>query len=157
MNLDGILDVTAIIGSLVALTSFLADLLTAILGGLALWGLVFRRTQLTHAFRALASAHLNQRVNRIKETLGRLEPLSWDAKDHRSEIRALFGQLLGQVRPLVGDHDEFADPVNKLEGVVDGGRLTEGRKRQLVYELHAVLDAYTFRGQEHTLRGNNNE
>ena len=122
-----------------------ADVVTVVLGALALWGFIFKRKQISLALRVIANTYLNQRVNRLKEALGRLDSLSYDNKEDRSEIQALVGQVCGQIKPLLEDYPRLADAYNSLTEFVDGKkRLSESKKRRIVYEIHGVLDSVSF-------------
>ncbi len=122
-----------------------SDVVTVILGLIAFWGLIFKRKELSLAFRLFTNTYLNQRVNRLKETLGRLESLSYDNKEHRSEIHALIGQVCGQVRSLTDDHPKL-DEVHKtlLTFMESRVRLTESKKRKIIYEIHGHIDSASF-------------
>ena len=118
-----------------------ADAVTVILGSVALWGLVFRRKQLSLAMRLLGSLYASQRASRLKETLGKLEALSYDNKEDRGEIHALFGQASGQISGLLADYPSLQETHVKISAVVEKrGRLSESLKRQLVYEIHGCIE-----------------
>lgn len=136
----------------------LADLVTVVIGLIAIWGLIFKRRELGFVFRVFANAHLNQRVNRLKETLGKLETLNYDQKEDRSELNALVGQVCGQVKPLVGDYPKLVNVYDELLALVERKkRLSESKKRRLVYELHGILDDTSFHQQHQVLSKNSNE
>ncbi len=135
------------------IVQFLSHLITIAVGGVALWGLIFKRRELTLAFRVFANTFLNQRINRLKETLGKLETLNYDQKEHRSEITALVGQVCGQLKSLAQDYPNLSQTLEHLAELVDGKkRLSEARKRRLVYEIHGHLDSTTFDQQSTVIR-----
>ena len=127
------------------IVEFLSHLITVVVGGVAIWGLIFKRRELTLAYRVFTNTYLNQRINRLKETLGKLETLSYDRKEDRSEINALVGQICGQLKPLAQDYPDLSETVEYLTELIDGKkRLSESRKRRLLYEIHGHLDSATF-------------
>ena len=84
---------------------------------------------------------MNERVKRIKETLGKLDSLNFDHKETRREIFALLGQVGGQIKPLATEQNGL-DPIHKeiLALLAKTAPLTEATKRRIVYELHGRLD-----------------
>lgn len=134
-----------VVTALPPVADFFSDVITVALGVVAIWGLIVKRKELSLAFRVFTNTYLNQRVNRLKETLGRLESLSYDNKEHRSEIQALIGQVSGQVRSLVDDYPKLEEVHATLTEFIDGKkRLSESKKRRIVYEIHGHLDSVSF-------------
>ena len=124
---------------------FGADLFTLILGGIALWGILFRRKKITLLFKVLISSFTNERVKRIKETLGKLESLNFDEKDDRKEIFALLGRVSGQIKPLALDENGLKEIDSEISILLAKTKpLTEATKQKIVYELHSRLDNVSF-------------
>jgi hypothetical protein len=124
---------------------FGANLFTFILGGIALWGILFRRKKLALFFKILISSFTNERVKRIKETLGKLESLTFDEKDNRKEIFALLGRVSGQIKPLATDGSGLKEIDKEISDLLAKTiPLTEATKQKIVYELHSRLDNISF-------------
>ena len=127
------------------LTGFLSDFVTTVLGAVAIWGLFFRRKQISLAFQMLTNAHLLHQINRIKETLGRLDELTFDEKTERTKIRALMGQICGQLKPLSQKHPTLESSIEILDQIMAGKkRLSESLKNQVIYQIHGELDRLAF-------------
>jgi len=121
--------------------SILSDLVTTVLGGIALYGLIFKRKKIVLFIRLIINSQYNERVKRVKETLGKLEGFSFEEKDERTEIFNLIGQLSGQIKPLATDKNGLIKVHEELKEILDGKqKLSEAKKRNLVYELHGILD-----------------
>lgn len=124
--------------------SVLADVLGVAFGCLALWGLVFKRKQLAQLFRILSTAHFGQRVNRCKESLGRLDALNFDNKNNRAEIHALIGQLCGCLSTLKDENPALITCHAELLQIVERKvKMSEARKCRICSELHTHLDKIT--------------
>src|SRR5438552_11209388 len=125
--------------------AFFSDLLTVVLGCVALYGLIFHRRAISNFVRLLQNYQLTERVQRIKETLGKLDSLNYGDKEARAEIIALLGQVAGQVHPLIA-HDvelqsvsqEISDILAKRVG------MNEATKRRIVYQIHGHLETRQF-------------
>ena len=121
--------------------SFCADVMTLVLGVIALWAIVRNRGRIEFLFRVLYNRFLNDRSKRIVETLGKLDSLDYENKGHRKEVFALLGQLSGQVEAL-GDRDERIGRIHSdLMGFLNSTvRLSEAKKRRVTQQVHAALD-----------------
>jgi len=127
------------------LIGFLADLVTLVLGIAGVYGLIYHRREFKAFFRLLASSHLQERVKRIKETLGKLEGLDFNEKQDRREIFALLGQVSGQIKPLAREGTSLGRIYAEIQTLLrEDEKLSEPRKRHVVYELHGCLDDETF-------------
>ena len=135
-------------------TAFFADLVTLLLGALALWAIIFHRQKLELFFRVVLNSFVNERIKRIKETLGKLEGLNYDNKNDRPEIVALLGQVLGQIKPLINTDAIKQVHVEMTELLQKKTRLSEATKRRLAYELHAGLDGLSFAAMQSMLEEN---
>lgn len=124
--------------------AFADNFLTTVLGLVALWGLIRHRREIALVMRVFIAGHLNERLKKVRETLTKLENLSYDNKEERAEIAALFGQIAGQIRPLVSNNEDLNRIHNEISGVMDRRiRLSEALKRKIVFELHGSLDDFT--------------
>lgn len=131
--------------SLPPAVDFFADLVTVTLGLVALWGLILKRKELSLAFRMFTNIDRSHRVHRLKETLWHLNSLSYDNKEHRTEIRALLGQVCGQVRSLADNDPKLKALHAELAELTDGRKgLSESKKRRIVFEIHGCLDSASF-------------
>lgn len=136
-----------------AIIQFIANCATIAIGSIAIWGLIFKRHEISLALRVFTTAYLNQKTSRIKETLGRLESLNHDNKDDRSEINALLGQLCGQLLTIKEECPDINNNRLELEEYVHGNkRINESKKRKIIYEIHGLLDSATFDHSKTTLR-----
>jgi hypothetical protein len=121
--------------------TLVAHSFTAILGAVAIWGLLFHRKKITAFAQLLAYSALNERTRRIKAILGRLESLNYDDKSDRKEIVAMLAQLAGMVRLIAERHEGFRQFYAELRQTSEKPEaLSEGAKRRLSEELHALLD-----------------
>ncbi len=126
----------------VQVVSFISDLVTAIVGSAALYGLIFHRRELSNFFRFLQNYQLTERIKRIKETLGKLDSLNYGDKSSRAEIVALLGQVSGQVHPLVANDGELQKICNEISEILAKRvGISEGTKRNIVYRIHGQLDS----------------
>lgn len=95
--------------------------------------------------RLLSHSLVNERIKKIKGTLGELDSLDYDVKDDRRKIIALMGQLTGMVRLFASRHEGFKQFHDELLGLTQQpGTLSEATKRRLSEELHALLDEQGF-------------
>jgi hypothetical protein len=70
-----------------------------------------------------------------------LESSNFENKEERKEIRALFGQVCGQVKPLVNDSNGLTEIYAEIEQIVRKEvALSETVKRKVVSELNGRLD-----------------
>ncbi len=119
----------------------IADFLTAILGSLAIWGLIKHRKKINAFVRLLAHNLITERIKKIKGTLARMDSLNYDVKEDRKEIIAILGELAGMTRSLASRHKQF----NALYGEMltlagNPVNLSESTKRRITEEIHALLD-----------------
>jgi hypothetical protein len=120
---------------------FCADLLTVILGVAALVGLICHRKKISLLFSVITNNFLSERLRRIRDTLSKLESSNFENKEERKEIRALFGQVCGQVKPLVNDSNGLTEIYAEIEQIVRKEvALSETVKRKVVSELNGRLD-----------------
>lgn len=125
--------------------NFFADAVTLILGIIALWGLVFRRQELNAVLQLALVTYRNQRLNRVRLTVSRLSHLNYDDKERRPEIRALMGQLSGEMAAIRGEFPELAELATRVEQQCQSGfRRTEPLKRRLLSEIEGMLDKVAF-------------
>ena len=120
---------------------FISNIVTIIVGGIAIFQLSSHRGLLAQFVESLRLAHVSESSRRIRDTLMKLESLNFNEKEDKSEIRALFGQLSGQLKAFIDQsenirnaHDEVANSIST------GQKLTEPRKRFLVQLVHGAID-----------------
>ena len=122
-------------------TTVVANCVTILLGVSALVALLLKRKEIGRLLSLVTNLHLRDRVNRIKETLGRLEGMNYNNKEERPEIVALVGQLQGQLKGLDSSEGSLVAILEDIEGYSNpGNRLNEARKRALVFAVHGNLD-----------------
>lgn len=122
-------------------TTVVANCVTTLLGVSALVALLLKREEIGRLLSLVTNLHLRDRVNRIKETLGRLEGMNYNNKEERPEIVALVGQLQGQLKGLDSSEGSLVAILEDIEGFSNpGNRLSEARKRALVFAVHGNLD-----------------
>lgn len=128
------------------IVDFLGDAITVLLGAIAVWALIWKRKQLSLALQMFRSSFHQQRISRVKEALHKIEVLNFENKEHRSEIRALLGQICGQLKGLVEIFPTLLGSFETLSDLTDDGskKLTESRKRKVVHEIHGCLDDALF-------------
>jgi len=127
------------------IVTFAAHLVSLPLGIIALWTLIFRRKKIAVIFKVFTNVFLNEKLRRIRETLNRLESLNYDEKPNRAEIRALLGQVSGQIKPMISSSNELAGVHKAFCDMMENtAPLTEAKKRNAVAELHGVLDNVVF-------------
>lgn len=102
-----------------AIVEFLANAITVVLGCAAIYAFFYKRSELSLALRGIAQTVFNHRVHRLKETLGKLDRLSYERVGDRIEIVALIGELGGQLRPLVRDFPLLADTLEELNAIIE--------------------------------------
>ncbi len=103
-----------IIQVVVAVVSFLANLFTIAICGIALYGILTHRKALGAFLAVFASTQLQERNRRIRETINKLNSLDYERRDHKREVIALLGQLSDQITPQ-GDQDSLKLSYEKLE------------------------------------------
>lgn len=139
-----------------AIINTLADLITIILGVIALWNIIWHRKKISAFVKLLSSTILNERVKRIKETLRSLQSINFNDKENRQEIYALLGAVVGQVKQFA-DHDpKFKELYVEIHEYLNRTKaLNEPAKRRIVSELDALLDAKTTEAALTILEQNN--
>lgn len=131
---------------------FTGDLVTSILGAAAIWAFIFRRPQFLQTFDFFSSAYVAQKVVRLRQSLANLEQLDYQEKTKKNEVRALIGDVCGQLKSLMtrlpelnGIHVELTAIMNRSQ------KLDEGEKRRLIQEIYGVLDDNDFARQTQLL------
>jgi hypothetical protein len=125
--------------------TFIAHFCTSVLGILAIWGLIKHRTKISAFVRLLAHSVMNERIKKIKGTLGLLDGMNFDVKDDRKEIIAILGQLAGMTRLFASRHEGFKQFHGELVLLIEKPEtLSEAAKRRKSEELHALLDEQAF-------------
>jgi len=125
-----------------------ADLVTIGLGILGLWGLIARRRQISTFLRLTVLAYRQQRLHRVRTTLERLRHLNYEDRESRPEIRALLGQLCGELKSLSEDLPGLRPSHERLAAKIDSSfRWTELEKRRLLSEIDGACDQWLFSEQ----------
>lgn len=127
------------------IVTFAAHSVSLILGLIALWALIFKGKKLAFVVRVFMSVFLNERLRRIRETLNKIESLNYEEKKNRPEIRALLGQVSGQIKPMIAGNNRLSAIHMVICNLVeDKTALTEPQKRSVVAELNGHLDDIAF-------------
>lgn len=125
----------------VLVVGLISNLLTILLSILALWGLIAKRKQLTLAFQLFITSHLDRRMNRVQDTLSKLDSLSYDEKSERREVTLLIAQLCGELSAVSGESDKLLQLVEELHQYHHREKtLTEKHKRYVLSKLRGILD-----------------
>lgn len=115
--------------------------MTVVVGVIALIGYIFHRKKISLLFSVITNTFLSERLKRIRETLSKLESNNFENKEERKEIWALFGQVCGQVKPLVNDKNGLKEIYAEIEQIVrKETALSEALKRKVIFELNGRLD-----------------
>jgi hypothetical protein len=122
--------------------SVLSDLFTVVLGVIALWAAVANRKQVAEWLRYARSLRIRQRMSKVRETLTRLRALSYEDIGSKGELRALRGQLSGELKGLTSETPQFAKYVELLEA--KAVRWSESKKRQMIAEIEAIVEALEY-------------
>lgn len=131
--------------SIARIVAFGSDLITLVLGAITLWTIVRHRKRISILVSVFLASFHNERVKRIKETLGKLDSLNFEDKRDRREIIALFGQVSGQIKHLINDRNNLKPIHDELLVLLENPvRIGEPVKRRIVYELHGELDRASF-------------
>lgn len=127
------------------IVTFIAHLTGSILGIIGIYGLIKHRAKISAFVRLLALNVINERIKRIKGTLGELDSLSYDVKEQRGRIKAVMGQLAGMIHLFALRHDGFKRVHAELLVLVEkpAGN-SEANKRRISEELHGLLDEQGF-------------
>lgn len=121
--------------------SICGNSVTIIVATIAVVGFFNNKDKLSDLFRYLQFTYINERVKRLKETLGKLEAVNYDNKEDRLEIFALMGQLLGQMKALEGTHQSITTVQIELEEIVSKKtRINEAIKRKILFSIHNAID-----------------
>lgn len=132
---------TKVASAVADVVGFGADLITLILGVIGLVALIRNKKKIALAFKALLATFVNERVKRVRETLSKIEGLSFEEKNDRPEIFALFGQIAGQSKPLASGNDTLKNLHEEAVTIfMKKMKLTEPLKRRFVSEFQAALD-----------------
>ena len=133
--------------------SFVADLFTALLGLIGLWAVLTKKEKLRALLGWLEFAYMQQRVNRIRETLGDLKRLSFDEKEQRREIRALCGQLAGQLEPFRNDHGGLGENYSELQTMLQSGRISDAKRSQITASILGQIESITYQHYLSLIKG----
>lgn len=124
---------------------FLADLVTALIGGATIYAFLRYRGRISAGLRLLRLNHLNERRDEVRKTLDLIAETRFE-RTTAKDVRALFGRLNGQVTPLCGVIPEL----ELIQGVIEeialrNGKLTEPIKQHVVHTVHAQFESARFR------------
>lgn len=74
-------------------------------------------------------------------TIASLDSLNYANKEHRQEIKALFGKLSGHIRSLPDSGPEIMNLDKRISEILaKPSTMTEARKRAITHELDGLLD-----------------
>ncbi|MCK4225042.1 MAG: hypothetical protein KAX39_07660 [candidate division Zixibacteria bacterium] len=122
------------------IVSMLANVLTIVASGIAIYLFVTKRKTVSLAFRALINYSSQMTLSELKAKLDRLNELTADDPQQAQEVRNILGDVTGQIQGNPKLSREFLDVLKKAAKLADGRvDLTEQRKRALVSELRERL------------------
>jgi hypothetical protein len=78
-----------------------SQLVTLVLGLIALCALIFHGRRVTHLLNALSYQFVSARAQKVRDILSKLNDRNYDDKESRREIFALLGELSGRLKPFV--------------------------------------------------------
>jgi hypothetical protein len=124
---------------LVDIASLIANVLTAVASGIAIYVFVCKGPELRVAFSLLLNWSFQLTLTELKSKLERLNEYNANEPKEIDEIRNIFHEIAGQVRGnkrLAIAAPELAGRLETLAGVK---RLSEPRKRAMISELRETL------------------
>lgn len=123
------------------LMGLLASSVTVALGLVALVAFWRNRKKISDVLSAIIHLHNIQKTLGIRETLSKIERLSWNEKDQKPEIRMQIGALAGQFR-FYSTLSPHAEEVNaQLRGLTDNFTgFTDAKKLRLVNEVRGIVE-----------------
>lgn len=127
-----------LIAEFVALAS---DVITLLLGVIALVGLVTQRNKISLMVRLYLNNHFNQRVKKIHETILKLQGVDYNEKSQKAEVIRLLHALSGQIRPWARQKKELVPILSRLEAISRKEiKISEGLKTEIAHELEETLE-----------------
>ncbi len=122
--------------------SFGANIVTVLLGAVAVYGLYANRNTLPALFHYLQFSTLSERARRLRGTLGQLEGLNYSTKEDKRQILALLGKLAGELIPLESHHSSVAQIQSEIAEILAKKTvLSEPVKCRIVATIHSAVDS----------------
>jgi hypothetical protein len=119
----------------------LADVVTSLLGLIAIFGLIFKRKKINQIFQIILNTHFNEKLKRLRDTLSQLDAISFEDKNRYQEGLSLLGQLSGQIKPLVNNSSDLLKMHTDLNLMLEGkSKIKNYKKSALIHELTDLLE-----------------
>jgi hypothetical protein len=128
----------SIISLLAEIVRFVADLSTIGASAIAIYLFLFKRDEISSAFRTLLGFAAQLTLTELYQKLERLNDLTAADPEQLREIVNLLNDILGQIRGNSLLSDQCRDLASKIEKLANI-RLTEPKKRALVSEIRERL------------------
>lgn len=119
------------------ITQFIANVLTAVASGIAIYIFIVKRKTISNIFKILLNYSSQITLSELKSKLDRLHDLDAAMPDNADKVLNLLNEIVGQIRGNQKLKRQFADILEKFETFTDDpkNKLTEPKKRSLVCEL----------------------
>jgi hypothetical protein len=119
----------------------LADVITSLLGLIAIFGLIFKRKKIGQIFQIILNTHFNEKLKRLRDTLSQLDAISFEDKTRYQEGLSLLGQLSGQIKPMVNNSNDLLKIHTDLNLMLEGkSKIKNYRKNALIHELTDLIE-----------------
>ena len=119
--------------------SFIANLLSAATGCIALWVFFRKGKEISTAFRLLVNWSFQTTLTDLRGKLDRLNEYNANETTDHPEIRNILQELAGQVRGNTRLRTSAPDLASRLETFATRSRLAEPAKRAMVAEMREIL------------------
>jgi predicted nucleic acid-binding Zn-ribbon protein len=122
-----------------SLASFIANLLTILASGIAIWLFFTKASEIKTAFRLLLNWSFQLTLTDLKSKIERLNEYSAKKPEELEEIRNILHEIAGQMRgneQIVQSSNEL---ITKIEKLASSKNLDEPRKRSIISEIREVL------------------
>ena len=134
-------DDDSILGSFTKSIEFVSDFGTIVASGLAVFIFLTKRRDIGAAFRLILSYSSHITMSELKFKLESLNNLDGNKTSDRSEIKAIMGDIAGQMRGNKILQKNNPELISELEGYINGTKnLTEPNKRSIASQLREILN-----------------
>lgn len=112
------------------------NIFTIIASGIAIYLFLFKRNEISKAFKTLVTYSSQISLTELKFKLERLNELNYENLDEKKEIVNIFNDIVGQLQGNKMLSEKCESILNKLKKAISkNSGLTEPKKRSLVSEL----------------------
>ena len=138
---------------LLDLVEGIANLMTIIASGIAIYIFLAKRKELSAALSLLLNYSYQTTLAEIKEKLERLNEYRATEEGDLPEIRAIFHEIAGQIRGNPRLNTAAPNIAERIEALASGKRLSEPAKRSMVSEVREVLKNINVKSIEDIIGG----